>query len=324
MARFCKGKQIMRVKLLVVALVAALLLVGCGPLQQLFADPETDALLEEALQALRDDDIDGFAALFLPEALPESEEELHRLFGGMREYYQGELVSWGKVSQNRSITQDTETVSCIYAVKTDVENYRVEVVRVAGEAGNGLSTFSVTTADDHDTATTPVGNLGDIGRFTGGQWGLLIYTVLCYVFIIVTIIRCARDKIRLKPLFIIIILVQFSFVLARDGGNFGLNFLPTPLAWASLLLYPNGASVLTLILPAGAIAYWIFRKALIRRAQRPPGPPPPVQYAPQPPPPGWAPPPGQSAPPPGWAPPPGQNTPPPPDPGGSAGYDNTP
>lgn len=143
------------------------------------------------------------------------------------------------------------------------------MVRTSKDGENGLTGFNITTNSEYVAATTPSGTLSDMGNFNAGQWVLLGYTVLVYVFIILTIVRCAKDKIKLKPLFIIIILLQLMFTVTHMPTRLNFNFMITPLGFARWLLYQDGSYVFTFFVPLGAIIYWCIRKMLMKEKPQP-------------------------------------------------------
>jgi len=84
---------------------------------------------------------------------------------------------------------------------------------------------------------------------------ILIINLSAHGFMVVTIIRCAKDKIRLKCLFIIIILffLYFGIIIISGDITFRFGF------WMGLRI-----SNQIIVIPAGAIIYWCVRKRYMK------------------------------------------------------------
>ena len=85
---------------------------------------------------------------------------------------------------------------------------------------------------------------------------MIIFLINLFVlgFIIITIIKCAKDKIRPKALFIILILCTLYFGVRIVNGEvfFSFGF------WIGFNI-----SSTTILIPVGAIIYWCIRKKRI-------------------------------------------------------------
>ena len=260
----------MRKWIVCVLLLFGIMLLSCC--QALLVDTETDELMIEALDTIQNGKKESFFALYWDDVLPMGDSQRTDLFKQMREYYIGEVVSWKKTSQNRSkdLTTQAEMITCVYQVITDNDEYRVQAVRKVSDEKSLLYALNIARNEEYLAATVPKGYLKDISDFSGLQWGLLIENVLAYAIIILTIVRCALDKIKIKALYIIMVLLQMMLTLTVSNGiNF--NFMVTPLGFAQHLIYPTGETVSSIMLPVGAIIYWSIRKNLIRKkAEKPP------------------------------------------------------
>lgn len=269
--------------LAVIAALSLVLLCACGQMLEAAADTEVERLMLEAFDALEAGDADAFYALFAPEVLPEDDAEYAALFAGVRDYYKGTVVDYKLTSISKKSHASgggtTLNVEANYTVTTSQDTYYTYVARLEDPNTSGLTGFNIVTQADYETAeeeSTPTGTLDTLGSFTLEQWMTFFLSLIVYGFTIFTLVRCLRDRIRLKPLFVIVVLAQFAltFTMSADIGvqfSFMLRFL----SMSRLLLYPGGGMVLTLTLPAGAIVYWFIRKSLKK-----PEPPPPAYYPP--------------------------------------------
>lgn len=257
---------------LALVLLGAMLLSGCNPRQALLADPVAEELMVEALEAIKNGDEEGFRILFDKDVLPKG-EDFSAAFAQMKEYYGGEIVSWEAVSQTRATypsqrEEPYKTVTIVYDLVTDLDTYRVVVTRVESEGQSRLFRLEIGRSEEYAAAVTPIGYLSDITRFTGLQWTLLLTNILAYGFVLVTVVRCLRDKIRRKPLYIILSLIQITFYKAASPVFSQFNFMFTPMGFASHLVYPNGGTATTVVFPLGALIYWMIRKKRIRRVSQ--------------------------------------------------------
>jgi len=95
----------------------------------------------------------------------------------------------------------------------------------------------------------------------------LLFNIALLAFVIVTIVRCAKDKIRLKALYIIISLLLLDISYYNINGDFGAGVgLFLGFRASSHLVDFAGNSATNILIPFGAIIYWLIRKKLIHRA----------------------------------------------------------
>jgi hypothetical protein len=238
-------------------------------------DVETDELMLAVLQAVQDGNQEKMLTLFWEGELPQDKEDLKELLSQMQEYFKGNVESWKKISQNKLTTSEGVRVDCVYLIVTDVDEYYIRAIRIESDGKSLLNTFHISrTAEQAEflASVAPTGHLSDISRYTGLQWVLLIMSIASHGFVIFSIVRCIRDKIKKKPLFILMMFVQFTLTLTIRSGfhvRFGVT-IPINLAGDVILggqlLYPNGDTITTLLIPLGAIIYWCIRKKLINKA----------------------------------------------------------
>ena len=258
-----------RTLLIIVLFIVVLLLSGCGLLQanatKMVSDPMSEALMLKALDSLNNNDKESFRALFEKGVLPEG-EEFSSMFTQIHKYYRGVIVSWEAKSKDTYTNNNAEPhkiVTCVYAVNTNIDAYLISITRVESGEQNLIRALNIVLSNDYKAAVTPTGYLSDIGHFSAFQWILLITNILVYGFIVFTIIKCLRDNIRRKVLFVIISIVQIAFTASIGPGSFHVGFSVTVAAFASQMVYPDGGTITTVVLPLGAFIYWGLRKKLI-------------------------------------------------------------
>ena len=250
----------------VLILLAILLFSGChSPLEDWQKDTQTDELMLNALSAIKSNNQEDFYALFWREVIEPDDETA--FFIQVREYFKGEIKSWEPVS---GLIITAQIIGCNYFVKTDHDDYFVSAARKEVNGEVLLYTLNITRASeqaDYLARIPPKGFLKDIPRFNDVQWFFFIMGVLSYGFVIFMIVLCIRDKIKKKPLFILMMLVQATVTLRVGGGAFLYFGVTTPTVFSGHLIYPNGNKITTLLIPLGAIIYRSIRQKLIRKAR---------------------------------------------------------
>lgn len=85
---------------------------------------------------------------------------------------------------------------------------------------------------------------------------------------IFTVIRCIRDSIRFKVLYIVMMVFLLYFGFSYIGSEIDLQF-GFWVGWRSsgLTIFENGDFYTLVMVPAGAIIYWCIRNGLIRKTE---------------------------------------------------------
>lgn len=255
-------------KIIIFFIFGIILFSGCGTLKIDASDPMTEDLMFKALEAIRTDDEEGFKALFAEEMLPTG-EEFSAAFSKLQSYYRGEVISFKAVSKNthtNSGAKPSKTITCVYQVDTNVDKYFISAIRAEDGEMSLLYGLTVVLKDEYTEANTPGGFFGDITQFTNVQWILMLTNFIAYGFVAFTIVRCLRDKIRRKVLFVIVSLLQIVFTVTIGPNSFFVNLMVTPVGFARQLLYPTEGTVTAILIPLGALIYLGIRKRLIRHA----------------------------------------------------------
>jgi hypothetical protein len=103
------------------------------------------------------------------------------------------------------------------------------------------------------------------------QWVVLLLGILEIAFVIWMLIDCCCRKIRLKAMWIVIILLgalAFSIKLGPAGMNFNFN-LGGILSYTALILYGSGTTALRIMLPIGALVYLFCRAVNVKSPDLP-------------------------------------------------------
>lgn len=247
-----------------------LLLICCGLLTgcRLLIDVQCEQYLQGMLQAVEAENLQVAVALFYDPDIADSSFEQE--FAEMVCIWEKGPYTYTCISMHaRSFSGSgggRKYVTNSYAIQTAQKKYHAEVIRCEMPEGDGLYGFRLKL----EQAEKPVGTLRDIGSFTGGQWSVLLYYLAAVAFCVVTAVRCAKDPIRMKWLWILLILLVHSGMEHHvRQGLFQLRLLLVMVPpYYRLLLYPGGGRLLALGLPVGAILYWCIRKKLIANAEK--------------------------------------------------------
>lgn len=249
---------------LIMAFLLCLALCGCV---NAFKTPSQDNLMADIFNAIEDKDYD-YARQEMGELI--SGEELDNVLPAMSDYIQGTITEYTKIGyyyhikSSISSSNKTETQTLTYNVKTQYNEYVVEMVLLNTEGGWKVYGYHVTEA-----SKLPInGYIIDFNNFDVLQLIMLVFSAACIGFVIYTIVICAKSRIRLKALWIIlIILVQAGLAFAESASAVDIRVMAFSLDISKLLKYQNGDYIFTLIIPVGAILFLCLRKHLIASAE---------------------------------------------------------
>ena len=96
----------------------------------------------------------------------------------------------------------------------------------------------------------------------------MIINILIIGLMVISIVRCAKDKIRRKALYIVMILAGIYLGYSSvAGGGFFIRY-GFWIGWrgTNFTVFPGGEFSVFFAIPLGAIIYWSIRKNLIRKA----------------------------------------------------------
>lgn len=254
-------------KILSAVILAVLLLFsGCSVHLENAENQEIRQTTETILDALIANDIQGAYPLFRQIC---TEDDFDQLFAQLQTYigpgdtYQLELLT---VSFHKDgFAFDDQTVQSVlseYEVATQSGRF---IINIRIDSDVGMTTFYLTPYERTDRYFT--GTLENMESASVAQWALLLINVLVIAFVVCTLIDCCRQKIKRKVLWIPLIILGFVTVGATIAANgFRFNFhLGWITAYTALIRYGSGTMVIRLLIPVGAIVYWIRRKALIKK-----------------------------------------------------------
>ena len=247
-------------RLALLALVAALVLslAGCS-VPELEDDPAIRSDTDAFLEALTAGDGDGAYAV-LYSGIPRT--EFDAAFDGMHTYVEGVADYTLEPIYYHYTTKDgTETIQMTYRMTAGGRNFIVTALKTEGLAG--LS--GVHMAPEEQTSLHYTGTPGRMAGANLVQWAVLVLGVLAWVFVIWMVVDCSRRKIRLKALWLVLIILGAVILTLTVDGDFRMGFnIGLHLRLSSLICYGDGSMELSLVIPLGAIVYFFRRKKLTK------------------------------------------------------------
>lgn len=191
-------------------------------------------------------------------------------FAQISDYIDGHVETYKKIGYNfyTTVSDDTSTnsIKVTYEVATDKQEYAVMMILISNEPNvYEVNTFYVITAEEFRTN----GAVINFNKLDMTQLLLLIYSAACFGLIIYAIIACAKSKIRLKGLWIVLIVLINSGISITNSvslNSYKLILFNTDIS--SLRKYLDGSTILTVLLPIGAILFLCLKKRLIASAKK--------------------------------------------------------
>lgn len=247
-------------------LILVTILTSCKMLEKTIDNIETpdgDKSLETLITCLESHEYSELEDIFLFDG---TKQEFESGIKSIDKYYDGEMISYKKVGYHvNSNTMGGETTTkkdYTYEVETTKDVYYVSIVMIGDKSNMYINGININTKSAAQAEVTPswVGS-------NSWQIIILVYSVLCIIFIIYAIVLCAKSKVRLKWLWIIGILIQCGISITISTNNFRFNVHVVYLGISRYLIYKNGAFVLTIVFPLVAFLFVILKKHLTKRAE---------------------------------------------------------
>lgn len=258
-------KKIKRTAVIVLLAVLVLLLSGCTALVQGFENEELRDHTDVMLNAVLMNDSDA-AYTLVSDICSKTEfepvfDEMYNLLKGV-EGYELKLISIYKKSNFDNGKSVTVTDS-VYEMQTQGKKYVVSVQKRSDV--EKLSSFYITPYEKTNLYYT-----GVIQNMKGAsflQWGFLLSNLVIIALMVFALVDCCRHKIKLKPLWIIIILLgALSLGATITATSFHFNFnLVWFAAYNAFVRYGGGQVTVRLVIPWGIALYFVLRHWLIKK-----------------------------------------------------------
>lgn len=233
---------------------------GCTSLLQQAENPQIRQHTTTMIDALIANDLDS--AYDLVSNLT-TKAEFAQVFAKMEAFlsdantYELTMLSIN-VSSKLSGGQNTQTTSVVYKMVTDTDQTVIVSILTRGQ-DHVLQSFYLTPYELTDYYYT--GTIDKMQKASIGQWLLLLSNLLSIGIAVFAVVDCARRPIKKKALWIAAIVLGFIALGATIGTNgfrFNFNF-GWITAYTCLIRYGTGTVALRLMLPLGAIAYFLSR-----------------------------------------------------------------
>ncbi len=246
-------------------LVFVLLLSGCSALVQSFENKELRDHTDVMLNAVLMNDPDAAYTLVSDIC---SKSEFDPVFSKMYdmlkdvESYELKLIS---INQKSSFNdgKGVTTTDSVYEMKAQGKKYIVSVQKRSDF--EKLSSFYVTPYEKTNLYYTGViQNMKDASLL---QWGFLLSNLVVIALMVIALIDCCRHKIKLKPLWVVIILLgALSLGATISASSFHFNFnLMWFAAYTAFVRYGGGQVTVRFVIPWGIALYFVLRHWLIKK-----------------------------------------------------------
>lgn len=247
---------------LMMVLFTFISLTSCDTRSRVFdADSVSDDYLTGFLDALSQNDLSKAESLFYEgainkESFPESFKQYQLYWGNHPNY------TYEKMKLSASMKSNNRIVEVVYLVtpSDDASPFYVKIIRHELSDGRaGLYDISFALVDEIKETNHPIGGLSTISSWDGVQVFLCILSILCVLFTIYTAFHCFRHAKRRKWLwFAIILLVHIGVSIESSNTTNSIRVFISILRLSRKLFYLNGTVLLAVVIPIGAILYWLF------------------------------------------------------------------
>lgn len=257
-------KNIKKIAAFIMALVMVLVFSSCS-LPQSLENEELRTYTDQMLNAILANDSESAYSIVSDIC---TESEFNSTFKDMKnllkdvEDYELKLVSYN-INTRYEDGEKITIIDSAYEMQTKEAKY---VVTVQSHSHyEKLSSFYITPYEN--TSLYYTGVLKNMQGASIAQWIMLLSNVIIIALIIVALIDCCRHKVKLKALWIILIILgvlAFSLTISSTGVNFNFNFIWIA-AYNAIVRNGVGAVTTRIVVPFGAILYLVLRRCLIKK-----------------------------------------------------------
>lgn len=255
-----------RIRKFTLVVLTAFLLFSCAGCAKLLSTMEDETLrdnTEMMLDTIMANDLDAAYALIDDVC---TKEEFRTVFTTARELFHNadtydlKLLN---IYHNRSFDNGemVDSVEATYLMTIGTERYILNTAMHS--IYEDLSAFHINLYENTDYYKTgEIGAMADANVF---QWIMLCSNLILIAFTIYALTDACRHKMKLKVLWIVIIVLGFASIgvtLSATRLNFNLN-INWIFAYSALILHGSGTIIFRIMLPIGAILYLALRKRLI-------------------------------------------------------------
>ncbi len=147
-----------------------------------------------------------------------------------------------------------------FEMSTNAGDFQIIGTEVNGY--DGLANFRIISEEElNPTFTGTITTLSGSNIF---QWAILAFSALSLVFSVWMLVDCCKRKLKYKALWLLLLIFgMMTVTLTFSGGNLDFRWFVGVIifSYSYLQIYSTGAFVLKLVLPVGAVLYFILQKA---------------------------------------------------------------
>ena len=231
-------------------------------------DGQIHELTESMINAIRSEDYDTAYSLVAPihngQDLIPIFQELHTLLKDLDVY----TLMASNINKTSSLGSDVSQTTLRYMLsggKEELGEVKLYVdVGHSSEYPQALTNFHISVHEE----VTQTGSVTTMKGASVGQWIMLIIGLLEIGFILWMFVDCCTHKVKKKWLWLLLIALGALIISVNTNNGFRLNFNVGLFlnAYTVAIAYSNGAYLLRVMIPVGAIIYLTQRKALFAKA----------------------------------------------------------
>ena len=251
--------------MLLLSVLLCCLLSGCA---DLLKSEEMDEEAARLINALNENDADQIFQSMYPgvvtrEEFDESYESVRQLWEQSDDY----TMKRKSINTKKNFNKSGDSLVCQaqYYVYTQNQEYTITLTHLSDNNGDGVYQFNL------NAGAEPVlisGGVTTAGENSALQWGLLLLSVLSYLFIIVTEVDILRKRPRLFGVWAAAALTFMGFSIQVSPSNFHVGGNVSWFILSAFRIYSGGRRNFIFALPVGAIVYWCLRKKLLSQKCR--------------------------------------------------------
>ncbi|MEZ3462127.1 MAG: hypothetical protein K1W23_08220 [Lachnospiraceae bacterium] len=244
----------------VLAFLCCCVLAGCA---DMLKKEDMDQEVERLIAALNEDDADAVFQSMYPGVVSREEfDDSYETIQSLWERSDEHTTKLRSISTNKNFDKFGESLVCKaqYYVYTQDQSYTITLTYRSDDIGEGIYRF------DLNVGAHPVlisGGITTASENSALQWGLLILSALCYVFVIATVVDILRKRPRLYGVWLVAALVFLGFQIQAAPGSFHLGGHVSALTLSAFKIFTGGRRLFVFAVPVGVIVYWCMRKKLL-------------------------------------------------------------
>ncbi len=250
----------------VLIILVCCFMTGCAGVLE---NESMDLEVEKIIEALNEDDADKIYSAMYPNAV--TREEFDEAYEKIHKFWQksdSHTKKLNAINTKKTLNKSGNSVICEaqYYVYTQDNFYTIYLNYLSDDKGEGLYGFYLQVGAEPMLIS---GSFRTVRENSVLQWGVLLFGVLSYIFIIITVVDILRKRPRLFGLWLVAALAFFSLQIKRVPDNSYMGVAVNWFALSSYKIYNNGSWILFFAVPVGAIVYWCLRKKLKPKQKKP-------------------------------------------------------